>query len=290
MWLIALTSSQESGVPNSAWWDLSSFGPDLIVGVVTGGVVAAVVLFVEKRSARRTASESVARQQEHAIEMAQLALREAHIFPSVGATSLMPAGENMKRLHAAVQAVAPEPSARSVFGYPLVAAAVRVFESLVARADSVAVRIDTYDGQAAGTGVAAALYGRVTVLADLSEKHAPFPITEPRRLEDWDDGTFATRALDPLLGNLDDDTAFKANVNQYLDERWRFEKLRRAFLSDFEELRSELQEIDARALDAPGLLVGKRCAERRRRREYEAAIATRVKAATRVIESLSAGD
>ncbi|MCK2026668.1 hypothetical protein KZC56_10190 [Microbacterium sp. SSW1-47] len=262
---------------------MSSFWPDLIVGVVTGALVAAAVLCAEKRSVRRAAAEAVGRQQENAIEVAQLALRGVHLFPSSGAASLLPAGENMDRLRAAVQAVAPGPTARPVFGYRWVEGAVEAFERVEVLADSITAQVNKYDGWDAGGGIADALFNRIAVIADINEKYAPFPITEPPFLDRWGDGTSATAALNPVAGTLEDDYAFREDVNQYLAERWRLERFRRAFFVAYGGLRADAQAINRRAFDASRGLIGRWFAEQRRRREHSTAMIERTREAEQIV-------
>ncbi|MFJ4173377.1 hypothetical protein [Microbacterium sp. NPDC089696] len=108
-------SAQVDGEPQgwwTSWWDWSSFGPDALIGIGTGLIVAMIVLGTERRFAKRARGLEVSNAEAAVVAKARVALRHPIAWGSA-IHDLNPDRTQLDRLVPVVGAVPTgEPSQR----------------------------------------------------------------------------------------------------------------------------------------------------------------------------------
>lgn len=216
----------------SIWQDWSSFGPDAIVGVATGLVVAGVVAALGRWIKEQTLREIRQGQQERAVEAGNLLLRGDFSYPRSASPALLPAGDNLTRLRDIVRAVPRGKPSQPVVGFEWLVAVDKAYERLEAAAETLLAKVKNYGGSSSSSGVAEALLIRIWDLGNVNLKYAPWPLTtEPPLLGDWNAFHYDRTPLAPIAGNLDDDHALRDDVNEYLRARRMLLLTHRAFFT-----------------------------------------------------------
>lgn len=86
MWELVILAASEGSA--DGWWDMSSFFPDLIVGLATGAIVGLFVLFAERQLTSRSRRNRIADLQGLAVERARTVLRFGLRFRSIERSDL----------------------------------------------------------------------------------------------------------------------------------------------------------------------------------------------------------
>ncbi|WP_136032491.1 hypothetical protein [Microbacterium sp. PF5] len=226
----------------AGWWDWSSFGPDALIGIGTGLIVAGIVSVAGRNAQSRTLSELVMGQQQRAVDAGNSLLRSGFSYPPGPMPELLPDTSNMDRLRDIVRSVPRGEPTKPVIGYEWVVGVVDAFDRLEVAADTVLGHVRRHGGASPTSEITEALLWRIWSLGNVNPKYAPYPMTtEPPLLEDWNEGGHLAAALDPIGGNLADDTPFRDEVNEYLRARRMLELYRNAFFQVQNTFRAELR-------------------------------------------------
>ncbi|KQR39208.1 hypothetical protein [Microbacterium sp. Leaf159] len=102
--VVAVEETSEDKGWWASWWDFSSFGPDALIGIGTGLIVAMIVLGTERRLAKRTRSLEVTNAEAAVVEKARSVLRHPLVWDP-DFYDLKPSRTHLDRLVPVVQAV-----------------------------------------------------------------------------------------------------------------------------------------------------------------------------------------
>lgn len=207
----------------ASWWDFSSFGPDALIGIGTGLIVAMIVLGAERRLAARARTLEVTNAMGGVVEKARSVLKH-RIEWDEEALNLYPDRTHLDRLVPAVSAV---PSGDPQEKFPGYHHAVRVVEVL----DEVTADAAALDNQAGkhewNENVLAIPYTVAnTILALVNE---PGPVTNDWTFQ-WSDRVHRP-VPKSLVEAVENDQELRQYLQDYVRDRRLLEAHRKAFLT-----------------------------------------------------------
>lgn len=216
--LVVTTVKEPSEGWLASWWDFSSFGPDAIIGIGTGLVVAMIVLGTERRLAKQARRLEITNAEGAVVEKARSVLRHPFVW-DWEAYDLMPDRTHLDRLVPVVRAV---PSGDPVELFPGSHHAHRVVELL----DDLDASADAINGQ---------LSRHEPVLNEYAVPEAIIhnircqllPPHDPMWSWDWpEDIVTSVKQMDEIGHDID----LRQFINEYVRNRRMFEAHREAFM------------------------------------------------------------
>ncbi len=225
MWIpLVVLSVQEDDKPTNwlaSWWDFSSFGPDLLIGIGTGLIVAMIVLGTERRLAKRARSLEVTNAEAAVVQKARSVLRHPLVWDP-NALDLTPSRDHLERLIPVVQAV---PTGEPLELFPGVHHAHRVVQLLddvESSADSVFTQQDHYEVPRDAGAVSEAIAHNIRRLL-----HPPY---NPTWEWDWPELDGWNRYPQDLKAQIENDSQLRQYMDEYVRNRRLLEAHRQAFL------------------------------------------------------------
>lgn len=213
------------------WWNVETLGPDLLVGLATGGVVGLIVMRAERRISARTREREVADAQASVVERARNALLFEIRFPGDNVKSLHPDQSLLQRIVEDVAAIPSGTPAVHVPGFRWVSRLAGAVAELEDFADALDVRVADHDRNSGGAGILATWTN--LNISDYAERPAD-------DLEGWRWIWRDSPVPDPVFKTrVEEDRELWAMIVQYGKQRRLLRAYREAFLETMTYLRDE---------------------------------------------------
>ena len=262
LYLVVATVKEPSEGWWASWWDFSSFGPDAIIGIGTGLIVAMIVLGTERRLAKRARRLEITNAEGAVVEKARSVLRHPFVWDP-DYYDLMPDRTHLERLVPVVRAV---PSGDPVEDFPGSHHAHRVVElldDLDASEDAISGELSKYESNYDVLSVRDAIGYNIRRLL-----HPPH---DPRWSWTWPKVGDRVRVPEERRDAIEANPDLRQFINEYVRSRRMLEAHREAFLlADGSWRADEWAALLQRVSGAPRNPVKKL----RRKVQYDRAVAT----------------
>lgn len=219
--LVVATLEEPSEGWWAGWWDFSSFGPDAIIGIGTGLIVAMIVLGTERRLAKQARRLERTNAEGAVVEKARSVLRHPFVWDS-DFYDLMPDRTHLDRLVPVVRAV---PSGDPVESFPGSHHAHRVVElldDLDASEDAINGQLSKHESNYDVLSVPDAVGYNIGRLLQ--------PPHDPMWTWIWPKVGDRIRVPEELRAEIEKDTDLHQFINEYVRNRRMLEAHREAFI------------------------------------------------------------
>ncbi len=260
-------------------WDFSTFGPDLIVGLLTALVVGLILLWAERRATTRGRAELITQQQESTVRTGAQLLQDQLLYLGERSDDLLPSGTNLNRLRSMVLAVPSEPSLREVFAYQWLVEIATLYEQLEVASEGARLQL---------TRLSVAYPPAIkTLLFDHVRERAGSP---PDYSFSWHAYAAAGALPVTLASQLDQNVDLRAALQGYFHTAHVLAGYRSVFLDAWHGLSAEAHFVNIEsARGAPHGPFKRRQKEHERRKQYLALTARFVQEAEDKLNRLRGG-
>ncbi|WP_136055997.1 hypothetical protein [Microbacterium sp. K24] len=265
-----------------SWWDFSSFGPDLVIGIGTGLIVALIVLGAERRLSTRARNLEVTNAQGAAVEKGRSVLQHRIKWPPEDSYDLTPDRTQLDRLVPSITAVPSGDPFEHLPGFHFAQRVVEVLDEVEGAADALDSQIDRHEWNGNVLAVPDAIMHNVhRLLAG--------PSPSPHDWSwDWSAPPSSTTIPHAIVTQIENDLELRQLVLDYLRNRRLLEAHRAAFLlADGLWRADEWAALTARHQGVPHNFVKTRF---RRWKYYRAVAAAKNNAETRANDLIVAVD